>query len=677
MGVLSTLLERRSGRFTASEDLPDDHWFVRWLGGRSEAGIWVSETTALNTLMVVSCVRILAETLASLPLHVYERLEPRGRQRAPYHALYPILHTEPNPRMTAYTWLERMMAHLALWGNHYSLIERQRGDVVALWPVHPRYVEPYETEDGQVRYRIQLAAGRVRDLPARDVLHVPGLAMDGLVGLSPLSMMRQAIGIAVAAESYGARFFANDARPHVLLRHPGQLSDVARENLRMSWQQLHGRGRGGVGILEEGMELITVSMPPEDAQFLETRRFQVQELARFFRIPPHLLADVERSTSWGTGIEQQNIGFVVYTMRPWIVRIEQELTRKLLPPEERQTYYVEFAIDGLLRGDIQSRTQAYATARQWGWMSANDIRELENMNPIEGGDVYLQPLNMIPAGQPPEAAPAAGQRAVGPIEARAGRAQRSVTARRRLANAHRTIYRDVLARIVRIERDEVRAAVRRYLRRRGADAFAAWVRDYYYERLPGRVVEYMLPPVRTLMEAIAAEVVDEIGGEDAPAEQIDQFAREYVDVLALRHCGDSRSRLLAIINAWGERAAGAAEQRQDAEELDELAALIDAEIDSWDDRVERDAEDEAHRTANAAAKFVYGLLGIFVYRWVATGDDPCEYCQAFDGRTVSGDRPFLAAGTSLVLPGLAPFLSQTSIGHPPLHPGCQCIIAPG
>lgn len=676
MGVLSTLLERRSGRFTVSQELPENHWVYRWIGGSlSDAGVVVNETVAMNTLLVVSCVRIISETIASLPLPVYERLRPRGRERARQHSLYPVLNRQVNPRMTPFTYFERVGAHLSLWGNHYSVIERRRGDVIALWPVHPRYVEPYLDERRELRYRIH--TNPPQDLPASAVLHIPGLAMDGLKGLSPLSMMRQAIGITVAAETYGAKFFGNDARPDIILRHPAHLTDVAKENIKRSWLEDHGGGKRGIAVLEEGMDVSVVGMPPGDAQFLETRKFQVQELARYFRIPPHMLADVERSTSWGSGIEHQSLGFVIYTMRPWLIRIEQEINRKLIPEYEWDQYYVEFLIDGLLRGDIQSRTQAYATARQWGWMSANDIRELENMNPIEGGDVYLQPLNMIPAGQPPEAAPAAGQRAVGPIEARTGRAQRSVTARRRLANAHRTIYRDVLARIVRIERDEVRAAVRRYLRRRGADAFAAWVREYYYERLPGRVVEYMLPPVRTLMEAIAAEVVDEIGGEDQPAEQIDQFAREYVDVLALRHCGDSRSRLLAILNAWGERAAGAAEQRQDAEELDELAALIDAEIDSWDDRVERDAEDEAHRTANAAAKLVYGLLGIMLYRWVATGDDPCEYCQAFDGRTVSGDRPFLAAGTSLVLPGLAPFLSQTSIGHPPLHPGCQCIIAPG
>lgn len=676
MGLLSTLLERRSGRFTPDQELPEGHWAYRWIGGSlSDAGVVVSETVALNTLLVVSCVRIIAETIASLPLPVYERLQPRGRERARHHSLYPVLNRQTNPRMTPFTYFERVGAHLALWGNHYAIIERRHDDVVALWPVHPRYVEPYLDAAGQLRYRMHTTPPR--DYAAGEILHIPGLAMEGLKGLSPLSMMRQAIGITVAAENYGAKFFRNDARPDILLRHPAQLSDVARENLVRSWQERHGGGRRGIAVLEEGMDVSVVGMPPGDAQFLETRRFQVQELARFFRIPPHMLADVERSTSWGSGIEHQSLGFVIYTMRPWLIRIEQEINRKLFPEYEWDRYYTEFLIDGLLRGDVQARTLFYQSGRQWGYMSANDIRELENMNPIPGGDVYLQPLNMIPAGQPPEAEPAAGQRAVGPIEARAGRAQRSVTSRRRLANVHRTIYRDVLARIVRIERDEVRSAVRRYLRRRGADAFAAWVREYYYERLPGRVIEYMLPPVRTLMEAIAGEVVDEIGGEDPPAEQLDRFAREYVDVLALRHCGDSRSRLLAIINAWDERAAGAAEQRQDAEELDELAALIDAELESWDDRVERDAEDEAHRTGNAAAKFVYGLLGILLYRWVATGDDPCEYCQAFDGRTASGDHPFLAAGTSLVLPGLAPFLSQTSIGHPPLHPGCQCVIAPG
>ncbi len=670
MGIMRSLLERRSA-FTVNQELPDDHWFFR-LGGRaSSAGVVVSETAALNTMVVVACVRILAETLASLPLPVYQRLEPRGRDVARFHSLYRVLHDEPNPRMSSFTWRERVMAHLALRGNHYSLIERQRGDVVALWPVHPRYVTPYIDDAGTLRYRVQSGnTGVTREYAARDVLHVPGLAMDGLVGLSPLAQMRQAIGIAVAAEDFSGRFFANDMTPSGVLKHPAQLTDVARGNLRSSWEELHGQGRGGLAILEEGMDFTPLSIPPEDGQMLETRRFQVQEFARYFRIPPHLLADVERSTSWGSGIEQQNIAFVVYTMRPWLVRVEQEINRKLIPEDERERYYAEFNVEGLLRGDLATRKEFYATGRQWGYLSANDIRDLENKNPIEGGDVYLQPLNMIDATRQDAVLPA--ERAANPAERRSRHAaeERSAAARRRLANAHRAVYRDVAARIIRIEQADVRAAVRRHLRERSVESFAQWVRDYYWEKIPTRIEDYWSGPVRTLVEAIAAEAADELGGDVPPADELDAFAAGYVEVLAKRHAGDSRARLLALVNEdEAERAA--------ARDADALADAVEDELDAWDERPDTIATDEAHRSSNAAAVFAYGWLGVLALRWRTAGSDPCDYCQAMNGRKVSTGASFLPAGEELSPGGILPFISRTSIGHPPLHTGCECIIMPG
>ena len=679
MGILTQLFEKRSH---TPDDPLSSGWFVRMLGGggMSDAGITINEHTALNSLLAVSCVRILAETVATLPFPVYRRMEPRGRDRARDHALYPILHDEPNPYMSSVTYWERVMAHLGFWGNSYSRIEETRGDVSALWPIHPREVEPFLTKQGELRYRLH---GNESDiLPASEVLHIPGLGMDGHKGLSPLSMMRQALGIAVAAESYGARFFANDARPSVLLKHPAQLSETARANLRDSWQEMHGgANRGGVGILEEGMDFATVGMPPQDAQFLETRRFQVQEFARFYRIPPHLLADVERSTSWGSGIEQQNIGFVVYTMRPWLVRIEKEVNRKLIPAQERRRYYAEFLVDGLLRGDLAARKDYYATARQWGWMSANDILELENQNPIENGDIYLQPMNMVEAGEEPESEPerqeterpplmlvdeqeAAGTRTQAEQRIRDVTAeQRSITARRRLANRHVAMYRDVLARLIRIEKQEVSKEAKR----KSAADFEQWVKDYYYDRFPARVEENMQPPVRTLMGLIADEIADELDG-DVPDDEIDTFATEYVTTLAKRHCGDSRSRLLALLHEQEGRSV-----RQE----ETLADIVDEELEEWDDRVDIDAEDEAHRSSNAAAVVAYGLLGVLALRWIATGTNPCDYCKGMDGRTVSTGNPFLGAGEEFAPGGVAAFISQSSISHPPIHSGCQCVIAPG
>lgn len=667
MGILSQLIERRSA---SADDLMSRGWFLRWMGGGgpSDAGVYVNEATAVNSALVMSCVKILAESLATLPLPVYKRMEPRGRERARDHALYTLLHDEPNPYMSSVTYFERVMAHLALWGNSYSRIERRGGDVVALWPIHPREIEPFLTDRKELRYRLN--GDENNTLPATDVLHIPGLAMDGLKGISPLTMMRQALGIAVAAESYGARFFANDARPSILLKHPAQLSETARGNLRDSWQEMHGGNkRGGVGILEEGMDLVEVGMPPKDAQFLESRRYQVQEFARFYRIPPHLLADVERSTSWGSGIEQQNIGFVQFTMRPWLVRIEKEINRKLIPAHERSRYYAEFLVDGLLRGDLQARKEYYATARQWGWMSANDILELENQNPIPNGDVYLQPMNMIEAGTEPEQTPepqASPERAQARPEQRDRQAaeQRSIAARVRLHHRHEAMYRDVLARLIRIQKQEVGKEARR----KGAAEFEQWVKDYYYDRFPARVTENMLPPVRTLMGLVADEVAEETGGE-IDAGDIDAFAEDYVDVFARRHCGDSRSRLLKLLN---DHAEGRSVRQEET-----LADLVDAELDEWDDRIDRDAEDEASRSGNAVASFAYNAVGITVLRWVAMGSQTCPYCQNMDGRTVHFGGAFLGANEEYAPEGAEPFISRSRISHPPLHDGCDCVIAPG
>lgn len=669
MGLLSTLFERRDS-FSVSEHLPDSHWFWRWLGGRSEAGVVVNEQTALNTLMFASCVMLLADTYATVPLGVYRKLEPRGRETARNHSLYRVLATQPNPTMNSFTYRHLQMVHLATWGNSYSEIERTRGDVRALWPFHPSAVRPYQRSDRSLWYEVTEGTTK-RDIPAENMLHIRGLATQGLMGLTPLTMMRQAIGIAVAAEEYGARFFANDARPSVLLKHPMTLSEEARQNLKTSWEETHGgSNRGGVAILEEGLDVATLSVPPDDAQFIQTRQFEARQIAGFFRVPPHLISDVERSTSWGTGIEQQQIAFVVYTMQAWFTRAEQEMNRVLLPENEQNRYYVKFNLNGLMRGDSAARKEFYATGRQWGYMSANDVRELEDMNPIPNGDVYLQPLNMVEAGAQSDPSPdpdAEPERSAGPSEFRSAREERSVTARRRLANAHVAVYRDAIGRLIRIEQQEVGKAVRTHLRERSADSFEAWLRDYYYERLPQRAVENLRAPVASLMTAVAAEVLDELGADELPDGDLDAFALGYVETFAQRHAGTSRSRLLKLLNEW----------RADSDDAGTLPDLVDEELDTWDERVDPDAEDEAHRSSNAASKYVYGALGVLLFRWVATGSDPCDYCSAMNGRTASGDSAFLNAGQSFAPGGIRPLVSQSSIGHPPLHRGCQCVIAPG
>ena len=362
--------------------------------GISSSGKSVNEKSALQTTAVYACVRILAETIASLPLHTY-RYSPGGKEKALDHPLYYLLHSEPNPEMTSFVFRETLMGHLLLWGNAYAQIIRDgRGRVLGLYPLLPSKMLVNRTDQGILYYQYE-KDGRIYFLPDTDVLHIPGLGFDGLVGYSPIAMAKNAIGMAIATEEYGAKFFANGASPGGVLEHPGVVKDPGK--IRESWNAVY-QGSGNahrVAVLEEGMKFQPIGIPPEQAQFLETRKYQLNEIARIFRIPPHMIGDLEKSSF--SNIEQQSLEFVMYTLDPWVIRWEQAISRALFSDSEKRQYFVKFNVDGLLRGDYQSRMNGYAVGRQNGWLSANDIRELENLNRIPpelGGDMYLINGNM-------------------------------------------------------------------------------------------------------------------------------------------------------------------------------------------------------------------------------------------------------------------------------------------
>lgn len=379
----------------------------RFFLGSSSSGKRVNERSAMQMTAVYSCVRILSEAVASLPLHIYEQEDGQSK-KATDHPLFFLLHDEPNPEMTSFVFRETLMTHLLLWGNAYAQVIRNgKGEVVALYPLMPDRMKVDRDENGQLYYEYQVStadpkvnpAGTVRLAP-EDVLHVPGLGFDGLVGYSPIAMAKNSIGMAIACEEYGAKFFAHGAAPSGVLEHPGVLKDPSK--LRDSWQATFGgsANSGKVAVLEEGVKYTPISIDPQQAQFLETRKFQINEIARIFRVPPHMVGDLEKSSF--SNIEQQSLEFVKYTLDPWVSRWEQAMTKILLTPEEKKKYTIKFNVDGLLRGDYQSRMNGYAIARQNGWMSANDIRRLEEMDPIPeeaGGDLYLVNGNMLPLQQ--------------------------------------------------------------------------------------------------------------------------------------------------------------------------------------------------------------------------------------------------------------------------------------
>lgn len=370
-----------------------------FLFGRTTSGKPVNERTAMQTTAVYACVRILAEAVASLPLHVYEYQDDGGKKLVHDHPLYYLLHDEPNPEMTSFVFRETLMSHLLIWGNAYAQIIRDgAGRVLGLYPLLPDKMDVQRDDRGNIYYVYSRNSdenpmfkeyGDIR-LKAEDVLHIPGLGFDGLIGYSPIAMAKNAVGMTLACEEYGASFFANGANPGGVLEHPGVLKDPSK--VRESWNSVY-RGVNNahkIAVLEEGMKYQQIGIPPEEAQFLETRKFQINEIARLYRIPPHMVGDLDKSSF--SNIEQQSLEFVKYTLDPWVIRWEQSLQRSLLLPGEKGKYFIKLNVDGLLRGDYQSRMNGYAVGRQNGWFSANDIREMENMNPIpdeEGGSLYL------------------------------------------------------------------------------------------------------------------------------------------------------------------------------------------------------------------------------------------------------------------------------------------------
>ena len=391
-GLLARLF--RSSPENPSTSLSNPAAWLTGLFGTSKTGVQVSEDNALTFSAVYAAVRIISETIASIPLNVYV-YDGETRVIAREHPIQKLLAHTPNTVSSSFTFRESMAANLVLHGNAYAKIEfNAAGRPISLTPLNPMLVE-VKIVDGEKVYVFNEKTTYLD----YEIIHVVGLSFNGLTGKSPLTVAREAVAIGLAAQEYGARFYSNGANTGGIITAPGRLSLEAINRLKQSWNRANaGLGAShGTAILEEGMKYEKVGLDPEAAQFLQSRKFQVNEIARIFRIPPSYLADLENSST-RANVEQQAIQFVRDCVTPYVRRFEVEFNRKLFR-EDEPNYYAYFTMEGLMRGDLQGRYQAYATARQWGWLSVNDIRDLENLNPVEGGDVYLQPLNMAQAGE--------------------------------------------------------------------------------------------------------------------------------------------------------------------------------------------------------------------------------------------------------------------------------------
>lgn len=380
---------------------PPDWLYSSFAGGdRTKSGVTVSPDSALTLSAYFAAIRAISEDVGKLPLILYKRLEPRGKERQPNHPLYRLLRNEPNAEMTAMTFRQTLTFHAIGWGNGFAEIVRgKNGRPAALWPIDPRRVTVERDKQQRIQYRVRSNIDS-KDviLQPRDVLHIHGLGFDGLTGYSVAHLARESIGAALAAERSGAALFGNGSRPAGILEYPDALPPESKKQLKEAWENQYkgSENAGKTAVLEEGMSFKPIGVPNKDAQWIEMREFSVSELARWLRIPPHKIAHMRDATF--SNIESQAREYVIDTLQPWMVRWEQEIARKLITA--RSPLFAEHLVDGLLRGDTENRFKAYQTAIASGWMSRNEARALENLNPADGLDEFLQPLNTGPVGEP-------------------------------------------------------------------------------------------------------------------------------------------------------------------------------------------------------------------------------------------------------------------------------------
>jgi hypothetical protein len=486
------------------------------------------------------------------------------------------------------------------------------------------------------------------------------------MGYSPIQQAaKQAVGLSLAAEEYGARYYGNGARPGLILSHPGKISVGAAQRLKESFANEH-QGLSNAHrtkILEEGMSVTTIGIPNNEAQFLETRKFQVTEIARIYRVPPHMLADLDRATF--SNIEQQSINFVIYTLMPWLVRHEQAIYRDLLTEAERKSIFAKYIVEGMLRGDALSRYQSYQLAINNTILTPNEIRELEDRNPVEGGDKLFTPMNMMELGAtPPTPAPApTPQRNWSDQPTIETRATSAATTRRALMLRNVRLFEEAASRVVKREAADIRKAAKSRLGKRDAESFSAWL-ETFYKQLREWFPDYFRNIMLTYAESIAASVADELGNE--PVELSDEL-REWVDVY--------------LQNYVAVYAVGAEKQLNtllaEAENEDEALAAIDERMNGWEEtKARKEGLGQAFEAGNALAIFSYAAAGVSFLRWSATGES-CPLCRKMDGKRIKMGGSFFDAGDTHTAEGVDPLPIVRKITHGPLHSGCDCTVIAG
>ena len=673
---------KRAKKITQSEGE-----IIRILSGeQASSGILVDQTNAFQITAVKAAVTRISEFIATLPLKLYRRVGEKGKEEARDHYLYDLINKNPNNFMTSYTWRETAEIQALLWGNHFSQILRDRiGRVISITPLQAGSTQ-IKIDNNIMTYHYEKKDGGLRIFEQKEIFHLAWFAFNGIQAPDPVIQARDAFGLSLGLEKFASNYLANEASPSGVLEMTGALrNEESRQRLKDDWKRKQGRwgNKSSIAVLEQGMQFKPIGNSPAESQLIEERKFMVTEIARFFNIPPHLIADLEHATF--SNVEEQQREFINFCMLPWIVRWEQALDAQLLSEIERKELFFKFSVQALLRGDAESRAGYYASGKQWGWLSSNDIRQLEDMNPLPGdqGDTYLIPLNMTDANEPPQYGTNTNRK----LEKNETRSRENAVKRKEYAEDFVELLEDGWNRVVTAEVQDIRKLVNKNLKQRNANQFMQDVEQYYLRDNVRIIAERTTATYNSMTSFVSNSLIDDTGTRLTESQR-KQFVRKYMGVLTAEYKSSATNHLFGII--------------EKAQELDELPSdLLLERLDQWSERkAGKMARIQSFQAVNAITleSFLESRM-VKNIQWVNVGPKTCVFCKHLgtkgwrgSGKIIPINQVFVEQGTDLVvdpnpdnLPvsdknpftaGLQRMHMFRKMKHPPLHRGCDCQIIP-
>jgi len=655
MGIM-TIKERRTRAAS------DDYWYGT-VAQAAASGIEVTPEMAIKNTAFWNGVNIISGTMAVFPCHLMKRKPGGGTEHATNRPLYRKLKLKPNPWQTASQWKQQLQYHQLVHGNAIvQKVYNRAGQIDSLVPLLPQRTRLKVSWDGDITYTYQPGGGRPeRIFKQEEILHLRGLSSDGLVGYSPVLTMKEAIGLSIATEMYGAKFFSQGTRPPGALQSPNKIEPTAKKNIAKSWLEAYSGQKGWhkVAILDEGLEFKSLGMTSEEAQMIGTRTFQVGEVARMLNLHTHMLKDTSGPAAGYNSIVQMFLEYAVVTMTPWVVLWEESLMTALLTPAEQEQYIIKFSMEGLLRGDPETRGKFYQIMTGLGAFSPNDILALEDRNPIGAeGDrrfISVQYLPLEAEVVTPEPSPEGAGRGL------ESRSMRSIGLRQNYQKSYSRVLREAGARIVSRETRALRRMIKSELGERSVGS----LKEKFAEFFPKQqqyVSEQMRGPLMAYAEVVSASAAEEIGAESGMTEEMERFVSDYSDTMAIRHVESSQGQLEALI-----------EENQG----EELSEVLNTRLDEWEEkRPDKIGLRESVQAGAAIAIATYMANGIKRKVWVC-GPSACPICLRLSGKTVEITGSFASKG-DVIDPDdgeTAPLEIHRDFGHPQLHEGCMCGVS--